>query len=208
MREHDYEPVWGLPGPLPAGETVLWQGKPEWRTLARHAFHFRVLAAYLGGLWLLAAYGTALDQAGLLVLARNAGMACAALGVVAGFAWLIGHTTAYTVTNRRVVLRFGIALAKTINLPFALIDGANVRPERGDLALQLRATQRLAFLVLWPHVRPWRLARAEPMLRGLPDAVSVAQILGRALAASAEQAAQPMPLPADEAVGAGRAVVA
>ena len=26
--EHDYEPVRGLPGPLPAGEQLIWQGSP------------------------------------------------------------------------------------------------------------------------------------------------------------------------------------
>jgi hypothetical protein len=44
--------------------------------------------------------------------------------------------------------------------------------------------------MLWPHARPWRMARAEPSLRAIPDAAHAGQILGRALAASAD-----MPVP-------------
>ena len=212
MKEHDYEPVWGLPGRLPPGEDILWQGAPDWRRLAQHAFHIRIVAAYIGGLWLISTVrtiaGGGLDQASWLRMAEYLGMTLAAIGVTAGFAWLIARTTAYTITNRRVVLRYGIALSKTINLPFGMIDAAHLRVRSSDLAVQLRPAQKVAFLVLWPHARPWRLAHAEPMLRAIPDAARVAQILGRALAASADQAPQPVRLPAGSVVGAGRAVVA
>ena len=42
------EPVRGLPAPLPAGETLLWQGGPAWWPLARSAFHFNKIAIYFG----------------------------------------------------------------------------------------------------------------------------------------------------------------
>ena len=45
-HEHEFEPEYGLPEPLPAGEHVLWQGAPDWRTLARHVFHVRTLVVY------------------------------------------------------------------------------------------------------------------------------------------------------------------
>jgi hypothetical protein len=48
--------------------------------------------------------------------------------------------------------------------------------------------------MLWPHARPWRMARTEPMLRGIPDVSRVSQILARALAASAGVAVQAAPL--------------
>ena len=49
MSEHDFEPIRGLPGPLPEGETILWQGAPDWRVLAVQAFHVRAVAIYFGG---------------------------------------------------------------------------------------------------------------------------------------------------------------
>ena len=42
--EHEFEAVTGLPEPLPAGERVLWQGSPDWRALAREAFHLPAIA--------------------------------------------------------------------------------------------------------------------------------------------------------------------
>ncbi len=202
MREHDGEPIWGLPERPPVGEVVLWQGAPNWRRLARDAFHHRKLSFYFGALWLwsfVAAMPFTWDSA--ISVARNAGLALAALGLVALYAWLTARTTAYTVTNQRLVMRIGIALPSTINLPFAQVDGANLRVNAdgtGDLTLALRPAQRVAYLLLWPHARPWRLARTEPSLRSIPDAGRVAQLLSRALAASSEQSApsiRPVPQP-------------
>ncbi len=46
MSEYEIEPIPGLPGDLPPGERILWQGKPDWRMLARTAFHTRIVAGY------------------------------------------------------------------------------------------------------------------------------------------------------------------
>ncbi len=196
MREHDWEPVPGLPERLPDGERVLWQGAPDWRVLARRAFRIRALAVYLGALWLwLAASTLSAGSLGWHAAARvggNLGLALVALGLVALFCWLTQRSTAYTLTNQRLVIRFGIALPLTINVPFAAVASAGLRADRegrGDIALTLLPARRPSYFVLWPHVRPWKLARTEPMLRALPDAVQVAQILSRALAASAAQSA-------------------
>jgi hypothetical protein len=54
-------------------------------------------------------------------------------------------------------------------------------------------------LLLWPHVRPWRLTHVEPMLRCVPEARVVADILAGALVAATPQAPEPvataMPVP-------------
>lgn len=57
MTEHDYEPIPGLPGLLPKDERILWQGAPDWRVLARTAFHTRLVKGYFAllGAWALAA---------------------------------------------------------------------------------------------------------------------------------------------------------
>ena len=36
--EHEFEAALGLPEPLPAGETILWQGVPSWTAMARSLF--------------------------------------------------------------------------------------------------------------------------------------------------------------------------
>jgi hypothetical protein len=199
LIEHEYEPIPGLPGRLPAGEAILWQGAPEWRSLARRAFHVRQFSFYFAVLLTWVVASAIMSHGDLLSVAWSvsilAGLSLAALCVLTLFAWLTSRTTMYTITNRRVVLRFGIALPISINLPFAQIGAAGLREYddgTGDIPLALLAGQRVAYLVLWPHVRPWRLARAEPMLRTVPEAARAAQILGRALAAAADQPAQPV----------------
>lgn len=191
MREHEGEPVPGLPEHLPAGETILWQGRPDWRLLARQAFHLRAVVVYFGllAIWRVAATlhdgGTPADIA--VQLAVLALLAAASIGLFLFIGWLIARSTLYTLTNRRVVMRVGVALSLTLNLPFSAITSAAMRPlpgGRGDIPIRLRARHRVGYAVLWPHVRPWRLAEPEPMLRAIPDAERVAHLFTEAFAAS------------------------
>ncbi len=198
MNEHENEPVPGLPARLPAGETILWQGTPCWKSLARRAFHVGQIGVYFILLlaWSIAgAHGDGTSIAAAVISAlRVLPLALAAIVILGVLAWLTARTTLYTITNRRVVIRFGIALPITLNLPFSMIDAAGLKAysdRTGDLAILLSAGQRVSYLVLWPHVRPWHMACPEPTLRGIPDVASTAQILGRALAAAA---AQPAPI--------------
>jgi hypothetical protein len=62
--------------------------------------------------------------------------------------------------------------------------------------LSLAGSDRIAYLHLWPHVRPWQLKRTQPMLRALADAKTVAQTLATALRqAEAERVARESALP-------------
>lgn len=188
LAEHEDEPIRGLPGRLPEGETLLWQGAPDGWGLAK-AMHVRGLAVYFA---LLIAVRAATAWGGdplavAVIVLELLGVSLAALGLLVLFAWLVGRTTVYSITDRRVVLRYGVALSKAVNIPFALVGGAAVRlrPDgSGDVVLTLEAGSRLPYLMLWPHVRPWRTAPAQPMLRAIPDAAIVAQRLSRALAAA------------------------
>ncbi len=181
MSEYDHEPIRGLPGDLPAGEEILWQGSPDWRTFARSALYTRYITGYFAILTLV---GIASGSMFGAITSVVAGVIVHAL--LALFAVLIGRTTVYTITNRRVVLRIGIALNKCINLPLAQIASANMRPQpagHGDIALTLLGKHSLGYAVLWPHARPMHLAKPQPMLRALPDATLAADILARACAA-------------------------
>lgn len=204
-RHDDYrsEPVPGLPETLPPGERILWQGAPQWRQLATEVFHIRATGLYLISLTMWRAdvrYAAAHDvQAAILTVASLLPVAAAVLGLLVLLAWLASRTTLYTVTNRRVVVRAGIALPLAINIPFRVIRAAGLRPRGqhgGDIALSLIDGVRVGYVHLWPHVRPWRLNAPEPMLRALPDAAKVGSILGAALcAASPGAVAQPLPAP-------------
>jgi hypothetical protein len=191
VREHDFEPVRGLPGDLPAGETLLWQGAPRWTRLACEVFHIRAVAAYFAAMlaWRTAgAVGAGVPwpravETSLMV----APLALAGLGLLAGLAWLTARTTVYSITSKRLVLRFGVALGKAINLPFTVIDSGALKAfadGSGDLAVKLKAPNKLAVLHLWPHVRPWRIGAPEPTLRAIPEAAAAARILASAMKAA------------------------
>jgi Bacterial PH domain len=194
----DTHEIQGLAEPLPPGERVLWQGAPRWTALAIHAFHVRKLVLYFGIILALRALGVLADG-GTATEALTAALwlsplALAALGLVTLIAWLTARTTIYAITNKRVVMRVGVVLAITLNLPYRLIESAGLRAYRdgtADLPLALQAGEHLAWLHLWPHVRPWRTAHPEPMLRSVPEPHQVATILARALAEHAGIAARP-----------------
>jgi hypothetical protein len=215
MNEHDYEPVPGLPAPLPEGETILWQGAPSWHTLARRAMRVRLVMGYFvvlavwGIIGRLSSGMTGLEVA--LSTLRLSALAAVAIALLVLFAWLVARTTLYTITTRRVVMRFGIALPITIQISFRMIESAATHvwsDGAGDIALGLMSGQRIGYLVIWPHARPWKLSRTEPTLRGIPDAADVALILGRALAASASQPAKAVAVPVKDAASTGAHVPA
>jgi hypothetical protein len=173
--EYDSEPIPGLPGVLPKGESILWQGSPDWVGLAERAFHVRGISVYFGLLLLLAIWNGSTMGVLFTIVGGAAGV-----GLLFGLAWLSARSTIYTITNRRVVMRYGIALPKAINLPFSQIGGAAItrdRKGRADIPLQLTGKHRLGYLQFWPHARAWKLAQPEPMLRSLVDGEDVAKLL-------------------------------
>lgn len=175
------EPVRGLPGHLPAGEHIVWQGSPEWKRLALTAFHVRGVAVYFA-LILVAAL---LSGAGTFGLVATVVAGCAAVGVLGFIAWLSARSTVYTLTNRRIVFRIGIALPTCINVPLKIIDNAAMKLHAdgtGDIPLQIKGPTKMGWMMLWPHARPWKLGAPEPMLRAVPDGARVAAILSRTLA--------------------------
>jgi hypothetical protein len=182
----------GLPARLPEGERIIWQGAPSWRVVVRSVFHVRLVAAYFGLiiLWCLAIDFREGASAASIALsaARMTGAALVPLAVMTAYAWFMQRTTVYTVTNRRVVMHFGVAFPMSFNIPFAKIDGAALAVHAdgsGDIPLTLTKGEKLAYLAMWPNVRPWRMKVPEPMIRGVDDAERVAQLLSRALAAAA-----------------------
>ena len=90
----------------------------------------------------------------------------------------------YTVTTDRVVLRYGVALAGTLSIPHRAIASVSLRvraDHAGDIPLALKPGHQVSLLKTWPLIRPWHL-RAEPMLRGVPQAGRVATALAHTMA--------------------------
>jgi hypothetical protein len=180
--EYDLEPIRGLPGDLPEGEHIVWQGTPSWKRLARDAFKTRWVAGYFAALLLWAVIDGNASGFAMTLLVGAVGLV-----LLHGLAWLAARATVYTITNRRVVFRFGIALPKCVNLPMSAIAGAGLKRNTdgtGDIPLALSGEHRLGYAQFWPHARPWKLAAPEPMLRALPNVAQVAELLSGALLAA------------------------
>lgn len=180
------EPVKGLPETPPPGEHILWQGAPTvWRA-ATGIYRLDWMLAWfvlLAG-WRGMVAETPQAAAAALGWSLLAGVIVAAILFV--MAWATARTTVYTITNRRVGMRIGVALTLTLNLPHQWIETADLRKRRngsGDIALRMKGATRLSYLVLWPHAQPWRLNPSVPMMRGLADVSTVAEILGKAAVA-------------------------
>ena len=172
----------GLPGRLPEGEVLLWQGAPDPRVLARSALHVRGLLIYFAVLAIATVTAGRLQSALVLL-----GLAAVPVALAYGYAWLVARATVYTITNRRVALRIGLALPVTLNLPLARVASVDVRSAAdgsGDVSLTPEGG-RFAYLVLWPHARPWCFSPAQPTLRGLADAGAPAAVLAGLLPAMA-----------------------
>lgn len=178
-----FEPVPGLPGPLPAGEELLWQGAPKPYALLRDAFALRWILGYFGviSVWRIGASAAEMALGPAILTALPFAALCAlAVGLLYGLATVMARTTVYTITSERVLMRVGAALTVTFNIPFRWIGNANMelRPDgTGTIALQTTGDSRISYLVAWPHVRPWRMAQTEPALRCIPDAEKVANLL-------------------------------
>ena len=190
-HEHELEPQHGLPEELPASERILWQGSPDWRSLAIRAFHVRKLVVYFALILLLRALLLFDDGLAVAEVAADLGLLLPlpliALGILATLAWLSARTTVYTVTDRRVVMRIGIVLTLTFNLPLRVLRNADLHVAAdgtADIALQLPPGDRIAWLHLWPHARAWHVRHPQPMLRSVPDGRAVAAILGGAWSAA------------------------
>jgi len=184
--DFSFEPVRGLPERLPEGEVILWQGSPSSWHLACEALSLRWIAGYFAVLvvWRVGVSSTEVPVSEALghsvPLIVIGALVCLLLY---GLATIQARSAVYTLTNKRVAMRIGASLTMTLNLPYTQIGNAELaqRPDgSGSIAFELIGDTRFSYLLCWPHVRPWHIARTQPALRCIPDAAAVARIFAEA----------------------------
>jgi hypothetical protein len=195
--DFDFEPIRGLPAELPAGETLLWQGSPQWKSLAIRAYQVRKVAIYFCVLvlWRIAVgisnHHTVAAIAGSSVFLLVLG--AVAIGVLSLLGYLNARSTVYSITSRRVLLRHGVAVPLTMNIPFNQIESADLRTfadGTGDISLRTAREQRIGYLITWPHLRPGQITHPSPCFKALTDAAHAARLLAAALAAETKLTAE------------------
>lgn len=185
--EYEFEAALGLPESLPQDEFILWQGAPNWISMAKHVFRLQWLSFYFAVIVIWQLISVAGSEGGLAdgwsSVALAFGLAVTGLILVGLMAYWSATEALYTLTNRRIVMRIGIVLTVTFNLPYKTLGSADLKLYKdgtGDIPMQIATEDKIAYFHLWPHARPWRLATPEPMMRCVPEAKQVAAILTEA----------------------------
>jgi hypothetical protein len=207
MEDHDdyaVEPMPGLPALPPKGERVLWQGRPDAFALAKDALAihwvagwFALLALWRGG----AASADATLAHGVAVGLPYLILGAIACAILYAIAWAQAVSTVYTITTARVAMRIGAAITVTLNIPFRQIGAVDLkrvggRRGVGSIVMTTLGDATLSYVMCWPHVRPWRMTRAQPSLRCIPEAEKVAALLAEAFEAKMnEPTVAPAPRP-------------
>jgi Bacterial PH domain len=174
---------------LPAGERVLWSGAPDASSLARNFLRERWVLGFVFLTFLLQAADVLRRD---FPMQRLVGVATLSiiLGVVAistirFFAWRLSKTSKYVITNRRVYFNIGIVLRADANIPYAGMDGVDLKRHSdgsADLMMTLAGPTEIPWLLLFPHMA-WRGSRkGRPTFRGLRDSQKAADAVVNALA--------------------------
>jgi hypothetical protein len=194
---------------LAPDETALWQGRPTTAGIARRFLHVRAITGYFVVLaaWnLMAAHADGFRAGDAMVAAFWVAIPAAAVAAVLyASAFVLAATSHYMITDKRIIMQIGVALPIALTLPLSKIGSADMKLHAdgsGDLTVAFNSEDRLAYLLLWPHARPWCFKKAEPMLRSVRDARNVAAILAKALvSASTEPSVAPAITPLGARVG-------
>ncbi|WOJ93505.1 photosynthetic complex putative assembly protein PuhB [Congregibacter variabilis] len=195
VGEYEEEPVRGLPGYLPADETLIWQGEPDFKVMARRVFHVRTVALYFAALIVVHLAVQASGSASLadVILGSTwmVGLGILAIGILSLLAFAYARTTVYTLTDKRLVLRFGVAMPMMVNIPLSIVTAADLRrfPDgSGDIVLSLEQKKRLSYMMLWPNVRSWRINPTQPALRSIANVDELAASLASVVSSATKPA--------------------
>ena len=191
---------------IPSEEKIFWVGKPNWKSLAYRAFGIRYLLAYLvisalysvakiEILFTLSAFLT--NYIPFLISGVIAGL------ILVAIAWLEAYHTCYVVTEKRIVIRTGVALVFLLNAPFkkiVSIDRQTLSQGRGNISFKTETKKRIPYWSCWPSVRPWSFLFPNPALRSIPDVAEVEIIIADLAASNLESNGLEMKISAKGAV--------
>jgi len=165
-------------------EEILWRGRPQFSGLAITAFHTKWIALYFAGLAGFSGWSYGLGS-GLTLAVMGLGL----LAILYVLAYLYSKNSHYVLTNERLLILTGLAVEKRVSIPLSSVGAAHLKMRSGDvgtIALQISGERQLGYLVLWPHVRPFRFNRTQPLIRVVENAPEVARLLTEAVAGRAK----------------------
>ena len=163
-----FEPPNDVLSAIPPEEDVLWKGRPSFWGLSWHNFGIKWISIYMMILLLVlvARLGVADTQSAF----KQDFFPFFTSGVIAGVFLLVlsaiqVYHTVYVVTEKRIIIKNGAALAFMISVPFKKIVAVNLQKRLGDLgtiSFELSSDRRVPYISCWPSVRPWLFKRPQP----------------------------------------------
>ena len=184
--DDEFEAQYGLPENLPEDEKILWQGSPVFASLVNKVFFLRLLIVYfvfLLGFSLYWDFQKVAHSEALGNLLANFLLSGFCLAALTLLAHLTCSTAVYTLTNKRVVMRIGIVLTLTFNIPFKQILASDFKKHSdgsGDISFSIDPSTKIAFIHLWPHCRFKSFAHPEPALKCIENVGDVASLIHKA----------------------------
>lgn len=184
--DDEFEAQYGLPESLPKDEKILWQGSPVFASLVNKVFFLRLITIYfifLLGFALYWDFQKVGQSDALINFLANILLSGFSLAALTLLAYLTSSTAVYTLTNKRVVMRIGIVLTLTFNIPFNQILASDFKKHpdgSGDISFRIDPSTKIAFIHLWPHCRFKSFAHPEPALKCIENVDDVAVLVHEA----------------------------
>lgn len=169
---------------LPPDETLLWSAQPKSSAFVRRAFHLKALTMYFALVVGFTSIGALSSAAEMKVLLGSLLWQLSLGGIVLVILSVLGHfyakSTIYALTNKRFVIRSGLALPSVIAIPLTKLQSAGIRTysdDTGDIVLVPDKGLKVYWVLLWPSVRTFEWKHVQPLLRAIEQPEVVAGML-------------------------------
>jgi len=169
---------------IPEGERLCWVGKPNWISFGFHVFGIKYLLLY----FIISAF-YAISQ---IELGFSFGsfigeyISFVVSGIIAGLilfllSYFSAQHTCYVITEKRLVIRTGIALVFFLNVPLKnviSIDKQSLFYGYGNLSFKPQSKKRIPYFSCWPSVRSGSFWEPIPAFRSIEHIEEIGKIVG------------------------------
>ena len=169
---------------IPEGEIVCWVGRPYWISLGFNVFGIKYLLLY----FIISAF-YAISQIELVFSFRafiGEYISFIISGIIASvilflLAYFAAQHTCYVITEKRLVIRTGIALVFLLNVPLKnviSIDKQSLFRGYGNLSFKPQSKKRIPYSSCWPSVRGSSFLKPIPTFRSIANIEEIGRIVG------------------------------
>ena len=169
---------------VPEGEKVCWVGKPNWVSFGFHVFGIKYLVIY----FIISAFYSVSQIE--LDFSLNAFIgeyiSFVVSGVIASLilfllSYVSARHTCYVITEKRLVIRTGVALVFLLNVPFKnviSIDKQSLYYGVGNLSFKTQSKKRIPYFSCWPSVRSGSFLETIPTFRSIANIEEIGNLVG------------------------------